>query len=271
MTADFEHDLNPEQLATVRAPDGPLLVLAAAGTGKTRTLVYRLAHLVAQGVETRHILLLTFTNKAAREMIERARDIVGPEVSGLWSGTFHHLANRMLRRHANLLDFSLDFTILDRDDAVSLMRTCLKELKLTDRQFPRAEVLIALLSGAVNRRRELAEAIDAYFEDHSINAADVLRVLQLYGKKKRSLNAMDFDDLLVNGFELFQQQREVLAKYQEQFRYIMVDEYQDTNLIQADLVDLLAAKHRNLMVVGDDFQSIYSWRGADYRNILTFP
>lgn len=271
MTADFEHDLNPEQLATVRAPDGPLLVLAAAGTGKTRTLVYRLAHLVARGVEPRRILLLTFTNKAAREMLERARIIVGPEVSGLWNGTFHHLANRILRRHAHLLDFSLDFTILDRDDSISLMRTCLKELKLNDQQFPGAEVLMTLLSAAVNKRRELTDAINVYFGDHPISAADVLRVLELYGKKKRSLNAMDFDDLLSNGFELFQRHREVLARYQEQFFYIMVDEYQDTNLIQADLVDLLAAKHRNLMVVGDDFQSIYSWRGADYRNILTFP
>lgn len=270
MKADLEQDLNPEQLAAIRAPDGPLLVLAAAGTGKTRTLVYRVAHLVARGIEPRRILLLTFTNKAAREMLERAREIVGPEVSGLWNGTFHHLANRILRRHAHLLDFSLDFTILDRDDSISLMRTCLKELKLNDRQFPCAEVLMTLLSGAVNRRRELAEAISAYFGDHPVNAADVLRVLNLYGGKKRSLNAMDFDDLLINGFELFQQHQEILARYQEQFLYIMVDEYQDTNLIQAGLVNLLAVKHRNIMVVGDDFQSIYSWRGADYRNILTF-
>lgn len=271
MRADFENDLNPEQLATVRAPDGPLLVLAAAGTGKTRTLVYRLAHLVARGIEPRRILLLTFTNKAAREMLERARDIVGPEVSGLWNGTFHHLANRVLRRHAHLLDFSLDFTILDRDDSINLMRTCLKELKLNDQQFPRPEVLMTLLSAAVNKRHELTDTVNAYFDAHPVNAADVLRVLKLYGEKKRSQNAMDFDDLLVNGFELFQRHREVLARYQEQFLYIMVDEYQDTNLIQSDLVDLLAARHRNIMVVGDDFQSIYSWRGADYRNILTFP
>jgi len=270
MKIDFEHDLNPEQLATVQAPDGPLLVLAAAGTGKTRTLVYRLANLVARGVEPRRILLLTFTNKAAREMLDRARLIVGPEMSGLWNGTFHHLANRILRRHAHLLDFSLDFTILDRDDSISLMKVCLKELKLNDRQFPAAEVLMTLLSTAVNKRRELGDAVTAYFGDHPVNAADVLRVLELYGKKKRGLNAMDFDDLLVNGFELLQRHQEVLAGYQEQFLHIMVDEYQDTNIIQAGLVDLLAARHRNIMVVGDDFQSIYSWRGADYRNILTF-
>jgi len=271
MTIDFEHDLNPEQLATVQAPDGPLLVLAAAGTGKTRTLVYRLANLVARGVEPQRILLLTFTNKAAREMLERARMIVGPEMSGLWNGTFHHLANRVLRRHAHLLDFALDFTILDRDDSISLMKACLKELKLNDKQFPVAEVLMTVLSTAVNKRRELADAVNSYFGDHPVNAADVLRVLELYGKKKRGLNAMDFDDLLVNSLELFRRHQEVLARYQEQFLYVMVDEYQDTNMIQCDLVDLLAARHRNIMVVGDDFQSIYSWRGADYRNILTFP
>ena len=270
LTIDFERELNAEQIATVHAPDGPLLVLAAAGTGKTRTLVYRVANLVARGIEPRRILLLTFTNKAAREMLERARTIVGPEVSGLWSGTFHHLANRILRRHAHLIGYSLDFTILDRDDSIGLMRICIKELKLTDREFPRGEVLVALLSGAVNKRRELTDAIEGYFGDNKVNAADVLSVLELYNKKKRIQNAMDFDDLLVNGYELFGRYRETLASYQEQFLYIMVDEYQDTNLIQADLVDLLAGKHRNLMVVGDDFQSIYSWRGADYRNILTF-
>lgn len=271
MPLDLEKDLNAEQIATVRAPDGPLLVLAAAGTGKTRTLVYRVANLVARGIEPARILLLTFTNKAAREMLERAHAIVGPEVSGLWSGTFHHLANRILRRHAGLVGYSPDFTILDRDDSVSLMRGCVKELKLNDRDFPRAEVLMALLSGAVNRRRELADAVNVYFGGHEVDAAGVLGVIKLYNEKKHAQNAMDFDDLLVNGYELFKKSRETLQNYQEQFLYVMVDEYQDTNLIQADLVDLLAGKHRNLMVVGDDFQSIYSWRGADYRNILTFP
>ncbi|MDD5483291.1 MAG: ATP-dependent helicase [Kiritimatiellae bacterium] len=267
----MESELNPEQIAAVQAPDGPLLVLAAAGTGKTRTLVYRVAHLVGRAVEPRRILLLTFTNKAAREMLERARNIVGPEVSGLWSGTFHHLANRILRRHAHLLGFALDFTILDRDDSRGLMRACLKELKLTDRQFPRAEVLLALLGGAVNRRVDPEEAAAACFKDHPVDISDVLRVLALYGEKKRGLNAMDFDDLLVNSYELFRCHPEPLAKYREQFLYIMVDEYQDTSLIQSDMVDLLAAGRRNIMVVGDDFQSIYSWRGANYRNILTFP
>jgi len=267
----FEHDLNAEQLATVLAPDGPLLVLAAAGTGKTRTLTYRVAHLVGRGVEPQRILLLTFTNKAAREMLERSRLLVGPEVSGLWSGTFHHLANRFLRRYAQLIDYQADFTIFDRDDSISLIRECLRELKLAGKQFPKPEVLMAALSVAVNRRQELAEAVDACFGEHTVNAEDVLRVLNMYRKKKKSQNAMDFDDLLVNALTLLREHKSVLEKYQEQFLYVMVDEYQDTNLIQSDMVDLLAGRHRNLMVVGDDFQSIYSWRGADYRNILTFP
>jgi DNA helicase-2/ATP-dependent DNA helicase PcrA len=184
LNIDFERELNAEQIATVHAPDGPLLVLAAAGTGKTRTLVYRVANLVARGIEPRRILLLTFTNKAAREMLDRARSIVGPEVSGLWSGTFHHLANRILRRHANFIGYALDFTILDRDDSISLIRSCAKELKLTDREFPRAEVLMSLLSGAVNRRRELEEAVEAYFGDHKVNLSEVLAVLRLYKEKK---------------------------------------------------------------------------------------
>lgn len=268
---DFECDLNAEQLAVASAPDGPLLVLAAAGTGKTRTLVYRVAYLVERGIEPKHILLLTFTNKAAREMLERAGRLVGPEVSGLWSGTFHHLANRLLRRHANLINYALDFTILDRDDSVTLIRNCLKELKLNDRQFPRPEVIMALLSNAVNKRCPLEEAVNSYFGGHSVDKDAVLRVLKLYDEKKRGQNAMDFDDLLVNCFTLLRNNKDILARYQEQFLYTMVDEYQDTNLIQSDTVDLLAAGYRNLMVVGDDFQSIYSWRGANYRNILTFP
>ncbi len=268
----FQRALNPEQFETVTAPDGPLFVLAAAGTGKTRTLVYRVAWLVTRGIEPRRILLLTFTNRAAREMLERAEALVGPGVGGLWGGTFHHMANRILRRHATLLEFGLDFTILDRDDAATLVKQCLGELKLKGKEFPKPDVLLSLLSGAVNRRQPLAEAVAARFEGHGeVAPANVLKVFDLYARKKRAQNAMDFDDLLVNGLRLFREHAEVLARYQEQFRYVLVDEYQDTNPIQADWVDLIAARHRNLLVVGDDFQSIYSWRGADYRNIMTFP
>lgn len=268
---DFEAALNPEQLATVRAPDGPIFVLAAAGTGKTRTLVYRVAWLAERGVDARRILLLTFTNKAAHEMLERATALVGPGVSGIWGGTFHHMANRMLRRYADRLGYAFDFTILDRDDAAGLLRNVLDELKLRSKEFPKPDVLLAVFSGAINRRRPVAEAVAERFENHPVDVDGILRVFQTYEKKKRRLNAMDFDDLLIHSLALLREQPDVLQRYQEQFLYILVDEYQDTNPIQADWVDLLAARHRNLLVVGDDFQSIYAWRGADYRHILTFP
>jgi len=268
---NFEKSLNAEQLATVTAPDGPLFVLAAAGTGKTRTLVYRVAYLVQQGVDARRILLLTFTNRAAREMLERAQALVGESVGGLWGGTFHHMANRILRRYAHLLQYGLDFTILDHDDSITLIKACLSELKLKGKEFPKPEVVLSILSGAVNRRQDVRAAVEQRFETHPVDPDEVLRVLELYQKKKRAQNAMDFDDLLINGLRLFQEHAEVLARYQEQFLYVLVDEYQDTNPIQADWVDLIAKRNRNLLVVGDDFQSIYAWRGADYRNIMTFP
>ena len=268
---NFEKSLNPEQLATVTAPDGPLFVLAAAGTGKTRTLVYRVAYLVQKGVDARRILLLTFTNRAAREMLERAQALVGSSVGGLWGGTFHHMANRILRRHAPLLQYGADFTILDHDDSITLIKGCLAELKLKGKEFPKPEVVLALLSGAVNRRQDVRQAVEQRFEAHPVDPGEVLRVLELYQKRKRAQNAMDFDDLLINGLRLFQEHAEVLARYQDQFLYVLVDEYQDTNPIQADWVDLIAGRNRNLLVVGDDFQSIYAWRGADYRNIMTFP
>ncbi|MFH1475893.1 MAG: ATP-dependent helicase [Verrucomicrobiota bacterium] len=268
---NFEKSLNAEQLATVTAPDGPLFVLAAAGTGKTRTLVYRVAYLVQKGVDARRILLLTFTNRAAREMLERARALVGGSVGGLWGGTFHHMANRILRRHAHFLQYGLDFTILDHDDSITLIKACLSELKLKGKEFPKPEVVLSILSGAVNRRQDVRAAVEQRFETYPVDPAEVLRVLELYQKKKRAQNAMDFDDLLINGLRLFQEHADVLARYQEQFLYVLVDEYQDTNPIQADWVDLITMRHRNLLVVGDDFQSIYAWRGADYRNIMTFP
>ena len=268
---DFEKALNPEQLETVQASDGPLFVLAAAGTGKTRTLVYRVVYLVEQGVDPRRILLLTFTNRAAREMLERAELLVGSRVGGLWGGTFHHMANRILRRSAHLLGYALDFIILDRDDSKALIRSCLDVLKLKDKKFPKPDVLIELFSSAINKRLPLEQVLEHRFAEHPVDIQDILNVCKLYNEKKHSLNSMDFDDLLVNSVTLFMKNPDLLAQYQDQFLYVLVDEYQDTNPIQAQWVDMISAKYRNLMVVGDDFQSIYSWRGADYRNILTFP
>ncbi|MCX6998385.1 MAG: ATP-dependent helicase [Kiritimatiellaeota bacterium] len=271
MGINFEQALNAEQLAAVQAPDGPVLVIAAAGTGKTRTLTYRVAWLAERGIAARRILLLTFTNKAAREMLDRAVALVGEAVGGLWGGTFHHMANRMLRRHAEALGYRSDYTILDQDEARSLVRACAKELKLAGKEFPKPDVLLSVFSLAANIERPVPDVAAEHFAEHVINLEEVARVHRAYQARKRELQAMDFDDLLVNGLRLFREQPDVLARYQEQFQYILVDEYQDTNTLQAEWVDRLAEHRRNLLVVGDDFQSIYSWRGADFKNFLSFP
>jgi len=268
---DFANELNSEQHAAATAPDGPLLVLAAAGTGKTRTLVYRVAYLVEKGVSPERILLLTFTNRAAREMLDRARELVGQQIGGLWGGTFHHMANRMLRRYGRLIGFEPGFTILDRDDARSLVAGCVKEHKLNSKEFPKKDVLISLFSSVANTRRTLPEIIDDRLGEITVDANDIIRVHDAYVEKKRTLGAMDFDDMLTKALELLRNHRDVRERYQEQFLHVLVDEYQDTNVIQAEIVDIVATRHRNVLVVGDDFQSIYSWRGANFRNIMTFP
>lgn len=268
---NIEQELNEEQCAAVMASDGPVLVIAAAGTGKTRTLTYRVAHLVQSGVPAGRILLLTFTNRAAQEMMERARQLVGEEVNGLWGGTFHHVANRLLRRHANALGYHPDYTILDSSDSEHLVKTIVTELGVNSKHFPKASVLQSLFSLAANKCVDVEYLAMDHFGEHTINIANVMDVYNEFCLRKRRLNAMDFDDMLVNALELFKKNPDICAMYQEQFLHVLVDEFQDTNLIQGEWVDLLAAGHRNLLVVGDDFQSIYSWRGANYRNILNFP
>ena len=267
---DFKNELNAEQYAAATAGDGPMLILAAAGTGKTRTLVYRVAYLVSQGVDPNRILLLTFTNKAAREMLERANQLIGHSAGIAWNGTFHHVANRILRKHARALGYSSDYVIMDQDDSRTLMNGCIKELKLNSKEFPKKDVLLHVLSISVNSEISLEKAVADYFADHDVAQADVLQVIRLYIERKRELGNMDFDDMLTNCLRLLRENRSIRERYAEQFQYVLVDEYQDTNKIQADIVDLLSSHHRNLFVVGDDFQSIYSWRGADYRNIIFF-
>ncbi len=275
-TIQFDDALNQEQLAAATAPDGPALILAAAGTGKTRTLVYRVAHLVERGIDADRILLLTFTNKAAREMLDRAQHLIHGGVGGMWGGTFHHLANRMLRRHATALGYRLDYAILDRDDSLSLIRASIKALKLKAKEFPRAPVLMGLVGEAKNTQRAIADVVQDRYEQletdkFTVDPEIVVRVLEAYESRKRGLGAMDFDDLLLNGLRLYKEHPDILARYQQQFQHVLVDEYQDTNPLQAQWVDLIGAGHRNVVVVGDDFQSIYSWRGADFRNIMSFP
>ncbi len=267
----FEQLLNPEQHAAATAGDGPLLVLAAAGTGKTRTLVYRVAYLVERGNPADSLLLLTFTNRAAREMITRAEEVVSGVTGGIWSGTFHHVCNRFLRRYADRLGFRHDFTILDRDDSGSLIDECVKALKLNRKDFPKRDVLASLFGSAANRCLPVADVIGTTLDELPVDPGEVVRVQAAYEQRKQQLGAMDFDDLLLNGLRLLREHADICQGYQRRFRHILVDEYQDTNLPQAQLVDLLGAHHRNVMVVGDDFQSIYGWRGADFRNIMEFP
>ncbi len=271
MAIDFEKELNAEQLAAVRAGDGPLLVLAAAGTGKTRTLVFRVAYLMEQGIAPDRILLLTFTNRSAREMLDRAVALAGVEVGGLWGGTFHHMSNRMLRRHAPLVGLPHDYTILDREDTESLVAECIKQKGFARSEFPKKGVLLEVFAHAINSRRPLEDVARQRFSELAVAPEDIVAVHRAFVARKRELRALDFDDLLVEAARLLAEHPDVLGHYQRQFIHILVDEYQDTNPIQSELVDRLGAGHGNVLVVGDDFQSIYSWRGADCRNILGFP
>ncbi|MCB1069456.1 MAG: ATP-dependent helicase [Kiritimatiellae bacterium] len=268
----FEQELNGEQFRAVTAPDGPVLIIAAAGTGKTRTLTYRVAYLVERGIDPRRILLLTFTNKAAREMLERARGLVGEGVSGLWGGTFHHMANRMLRQHAEAIGYRNDYSILDQDDAKRLVKQSVEEVHpVKDKLFPKPDVLLSVFGLASSKDVSIDSIAEQRFADSDVDTQVVGRIGDVYRKRKQEANAMDFDDLLANGLKLFRDNPDLLDRYRERFLHILVDEYQDTNHIQSEWVDQLASFHRNLLVVGDDFQSIYSWRGADFRNILTYP
>ena len=270
---DYRGELNEQQLAAVTSGEGPTLVIAGAGSGKTRTLTYRVAWLVEHGVPPERILLLTFTNKAAREMLRRVEQLLPTDISAIWGGTFHHVANRILRRHAKLLGFGNDFTILDREDSKDMLDACIREAGIETKQerFPKGDVLAEVYSLAVNTERSIEQVLAEQYDYFSHLAGQVKKLREVYAERKRTANAMDYDDLLVLCLRLFHEHAEVRERYQEQFLHVLVDEYQDTNKIQADLIDTVAVKHRNIMVVGDDAQSIYSWRGANYRNILSFP
>ena len=268
---DYSELLNPEQCEAATAGDGPLLVLAAAGTGKTRTLVYRVAYLVERGEAPEGLLLLTFTNRAAREMLERAKSVAGEAVGNLWSGTFHHVCNRFLRKFADRLGYRRDFAILDRDDSRSLIDRCIKDSVLNKKEFPKKDVIASLIGNAANRACPIGQIAEESAAALKADPVEIVKVADLYAARKIEMGAMDFDDLLVNGLRLLKEHAEVRSFYCNKFRHVLVDEYQDTNLLQAEIVDILADAHRNVMAVGDDFQCIYSWRGADFRNIMEFP
>jgi DNA helicase-2/ATP-dependent DNA helicase PcrA len=270
---DYAAELNEQQLAAVTASPGPLLVIAGAGSGKTRTLTYRVAYLLENGIDPRNILLLTFTNKAARQMLDRVANLLPVDSSGLWGGTFHSIGNRMLRRHGSALGFSSGFTIMDREDQKDLIDTVVATAGINPKEirFPKGDVLAEIFSFVVNTETPI-DALLAEKFPYFLPLLDQINDVHVrYEKRKKSTNSMDFDDLLEKTLRMLTEHEEIAAFYRRQFQFILVDEYQDTNKIQADFIDTLASQHRNVMVVGDDAQSIYSWRGANFKNILAFP
>jgi DNA helicase-2/ATP-dependent DNA helicase PcrA len=268
----FLQDLNSQQLEAVLATEGPILILAGPGSGKTKTLTSRIAYLISKGVPVEQILALTFTNKAAEEMKTRISALIPNSKfqipnSSLFAGTFHSFAAKILRANASKLGYQKTFSILDDGDALSLIKELLKELEINPKQFSPGAVLNTisrLKNELITPERYLEEAGDDFFPK------TVHRIYEAYQKRIYASNAMDFDDLLMNACLLFDRYPEILASYQNNFRYIHVDEYQDVNQAQYLLVQKLAQKYGNIAVVGDDAQAIYGFRGADLRNILNF-
>ena len=259
--------LNPAQREAVLTTEGPLLVLAGAGSGKTRVLTFRIAHMLGDlGVKPWQVLAITFTNKAAAEMRERLAALIPSGTRGMWVCTFHAMCVRMLREDADLLGYTGQFTIYDDDDSKRMVRDIMQALGIEQKQFP-INMIRSKISSAKNAMIGPEDMLKSADSPNDKKAAQVYLELE---RRLRAANAMDFDDLLVRTLELLRTRPEVLDKYQERFRYISVDEYQDTNHVQYKIANLLAAKYQNLMVVGDDDQSIYSWRGADITNILDF-
>jgi DNA helicase-2/ATP-dependent DNA helicase PcrA len=270
---DFRAQLNDEQFHAVTAEPGPLLVLAGAGSGKTRTLTYRVAYLLAQGVRPGEILLLTFTNKAAKEMLHRVHELTGVEPGRFWGGTFHSIGHRSLRMFGETIGLPRTFTILDAEESEGVLRDAVEE---TDRGFfkdkthPRAGPLHAVISMSRNTQLATGETIKRFFPQYEEIADRVPAFAKKYADKKRAASQLDYDDLLVFWLEVLQKSPETAAYFAHRFRHVLVDEYQDTNLLQSQIVDLIGSHHR-VMAVGDDAQCIYTWRGANVENILTFP
>lgn len=258
--------LNKEQQEAVKHMEGPLLILAGAGSGKTTMMTHRIAYMLEKGVSPYNILAVTFTNKAAGEMKDRIESLTGG-TRGMWVMTFHAMCVRILRNHGEVLGFKNGFSIYDESDKKALLKRIVKDLKIDEKIYP-----VSYLGSVISSCKEAEEDPDDYIENNSMNfkAETVAKVYARYMEDLQQNNAMDFDDLLWNAVKLFEASSEVLSYYQERFKYIMVDEYQDTNYLQYKLIHALAEKSHNLCVVGDDDQCIYQWRGADIRNILDF-
>ncbi len=272
MTEKYLEQLNEPQRLAVETTEGPVMIIAGAGSGKTRVLTFRIAHLINKGVDAFNILSLTFTNKAAKEMKERISQIVGPEARNIWMGTFHSVFAKILRFEAEKIGYPSNFTIYDTDDSKSLIKTILKEQNLDDKQYKPSTVL-----GRISSAKNNLISWQAYQQNDDLQAEDRMaqkpamgKIYEMYAKRCFNSGAMDFDDLLFNTNVLLKNFPEVLDKYQDKFRYILVDEYQDTNFSQYVIVKKLAARFENICVVGDDAQSIYAFRGANIQNILNF-
>ncbi len=269
---DYLKGLNPQQKKVITGANGPALVLAGAGSGKTRVLIHRLAYLLYQGINPKNILLATFTNRAAAEMAHRAEALINSSLKGLWSGTFHHIGNLILRREAKYLGYSSNFSIADVEDAKSLLDDCLQTLGYNkkEKMFPKKRLIYNIYSLSINSQTDSDDIIANFYPHLEEYAHHIKKIISYYQSKKNQANLMDFSDLLSKWLQVLQNP-ELAEKYSKIFRYILVDEYQDTNKIQFEILKKLSACHNNILVVGDDAQSIYSFRAAQISNLLDFP
>jgi DNA helicase-2/ATP-dependent DNA helicase PcrA len=270
---DYDRELNEEQREVVLAGGGPILVIAGAGSGKTRTLVYRVSRLIESGTDPSRILLLTFTNKAAREMLRRVEGLLTVDTHRLLGGTFHSVGNRILRRFGTRVGLAPNFTILDPEDARELLEASTSDrgIPVVERRFPKGDVLLDLYSQTINTGRPFPEVLASRAPHFSVLEGEIAGVFQRYRERKRLANAVDYDDLLLSWKRLLEESPETAAQLAGSYEHVLVDEYQDTNKLQGDLVDGMAKIRRNVTVVGDDAQAIYSFRGASFENILGFP
>ena len=269
---DYEKELNPQQLEAVIQKEGSILVIAGAGSGKTKTLTYRVARLIENGVDPKNILLLTFTKKAAQEMLSRATIVLDSRCEQVAGGTFHAFANIILRKYSSYLDLKNNFTITDRADSEDIVNHIRANvINKQEKRFPKKGTILDIYSKAINKNIPSNEIIETEFKQFEHCTDKINEIIRQYNDYKRENSILDYDDLLLYLRTLLESNSEIRKKLSKQYKYIMVDEYQDTNTIQSQIIKLLASEHNNVMAVGDDSQSIYSFRGANFKNILTFP